>query len=177
MAAPIGNKFWEQRSSHGRKRIFSSPKVLWEAACEYFEWCEENPLPSVEFNGKDAIKCEVPKMRAFTLQGLCLFLDVNTKYFNEFEKELEGKEDKMSKGFSEIVTRIREIIFNQKYTGAAAGMLNPNIIARDLGLVDKKDMTTDGQRLPSNSGLDLSKLPLETLMEIAKYTDNTETEN
>ncbi len=44
MAAPIGNRFWEQRSSHGRKPIFEDPEQLWEAACEYFEWVTDNPL-------------------------------------------------------------------------------------------------------------------------------------
>ena len=31
-----------------------------------------------------------------------------------------------------------EIIYNQKFTGAAADLLNPNIIARELGLADKQ---------------------------------------
>jgi DNA-packaging protein gp3 len=49
----------------------------------------------------------------------------------------EGKQD-----FSSIITRIRETIYNQKFTGAAAGFLNPNIIARDFGLTDKKEVAT-----------------------------------
>lgn len=43
MAAPKGNKFWMLRSKHGRDKLFATPELLWEAACEYFQWCDENP--------------------------------------------------------------------------------------------------------------------------------------
>jgi len=147
MSAPKGNEFWKLRSKHGRDKIFSTPNILWDAACEYFEWCESNPLEEVDFRGKDAVEIVLPRMRAFTLHGLCIFLDVHTKYFNDFEYGLKDKKDKKSKDFSNVLTRIREIIYNQKFTGAAAGFLNPNIIARDLGLQDKKELdhTTKGE--------------------------------
>jgi hypothetical protein len=35
------------------------------------------------------------------------------------------------------------VILDQKFTGAAADLLNPNIIARDLGLTDKKEVSGD----------------------------------
>ena len=43
----------------------------------------------------------------------------------------------MDKDFITIIAEIDEIIYNQKYSGAAADLLNANIIARDLSLVDK----------------------------------------
>ena len=43
MAAPKGNKFWMLRSKHGRDKLFATPELLWDAACEYFQWCDENP--------------------------------------------------------------------------------------------------------------------------------------
>ncbi|MCF2487452.1 DNA-packaging protein [Dyadobacter sp. CY347] len=137
MSAPNGNSFWTLRSEHGRDTLFESPEMMWEAACEYFEWCEENPLIEVDFRGKDADQVHIPKMRPFTMQGLCRYLDCNTQYFRQFEDRL--KDDQQ--GFSRIITRIKETIYEQKFTGAASGFLNPNIIARDLGLIDKKDMS------------------------------------
>ena len=44
MAAPKGNQFWKARATHGRGKIFSSPKQLWDASCEYFQWVSDNPL-------------------------------------------------------------------------------------------------------------------------------------
>lgn len=146
MGAPIGNQFWKLRSKHGRDRLFADAKLLEEAADEYFEWCESNPLIEIDFKGKDADKVELPRMRAFTIQGLCLYLRCNVQYFNDFERKVIGDSEEVSdKDFSAAITRIKEIIYTQKYTGAAAGFLNPNLISRDLGLADRKDITSDGQ--------------------------------
>ncbi|OJV40845.1 MAG: hypothetical protein BGO29_14855 [Bacteroidales bacterium 36-12] len=156
MAAPKGNQFWKLRSKHGRDKLFNSPGLLWRVACEYFQWCDDNPFYEVEqvkstvkpYKDKDTGEVifpnqfvELPKMRPYTLQGLCLYIGCNVKYFNDFDKQLENKEDEASKDFSEIVTRIRETIYNQKFSGAASGFLNPNIIARDLGLSDRQELT------------------------------------
>lgn len=151
MAAPEGNQFWKLRSKHGRDRLFETPDLLWEACCEYFESCESNPLYKSEaktinvgdFQSKVTI-VNLPLMRAFTLEGLCGFLDCNTHYFSQFEKSIEGKDDETSKGFSSVITRVRDVIYNQKFSGAAAGLLNANIIARDLGLTDKKELDHKG---------------------------------
>lgn len=139
MAAPTGNQFWKIRSKHGRDRIFTDENVLWEAAQEYFEWCDANPLQSYEWNGKDPVKCELDKVRAYTLKGLCIYLDVNEKYFNHITED--------NKDLINVATRIRQIIYTQKFENAAAGLLNPNIIARDLGLVEKQMTELSGNGL------------------------------
>lgn len=140
MAAPKGNKFWELRSKHGRDKIFQTPEAMWEAACEYFQWCQDNPLISVEIYGKDAIECKVPKMRPFTMEGVCHFMGVNTNYFRDFSLGLAGKDDQTSKDFSQIVTRIRETIERQQYEGASSGFLNSSIVAKKLGLSEKREI-------------------------------------
>lgn len=134
MAAPIGNKFWEARSSHGRSPIFGSPDELWASCCEYFDWIEENPLLEAEaFAYQGAVKLqELPKMRAMTIASLCIFLDISVKTWAEYRE----RED-----FTPITTRVDDIIRTQKFQGAAAGLLNPNIIARDLGLSEKSELT------------------------------------
>ena len=139
MGAPTGNQFWKLRSKHGRDKLFESPELLWEAATEYFEWCEENPLIEVDFRGKDADRVELPKMRAFTLQGLCLYLDCNTAYLRNFKNQERAD----GKDFSSIITRIEETVYDQKFSGAASGFFNANIIARDLGLADKSEFKHD----------------------------------
>lgn len=133
---PAGNKFWELRTSVGRDTLFSSPEDMWKAACEYFEWCENHPLIEIDYVGKNAKKVEKPKMRAFTWQGLCLYLDCTIGYFWDFEKRENEKGEQSA--FSVVLSRIRETIYTQKFVGAASGFLNHNIIVRDLGLIDKK---------------------------------------
>jgi hypothetical protein len=76
-----------------------------------------------------------------TEEGFCLFADIGYTTFCDYSR----KED-----FSQVVTRIKQTIRQQKFTGAAAELLNPNIIARDLGLSDKKDHTSsDGSMTPT----------------------------
>jgi hypothetical protein len=148
MPAPKGNQFWRARSKHGRDKIFKTSADLWEACVEYFDWIEENPLEEVQaFAYQGSVTKEpLPKMRAMTLTGLRLFLDVNAETWLRY---------KSNKDYYEVITQAEEVIYNQKFTGAAAGLLNPNIIARDLGLADKKDHTSsDGSMSPKGKSLD-----------------------
>ena len=130
MQFQAGNKFWLARSSHGRNPIFKSPDELWNAACEYFEWVQTNPLyeDKVNFHQGQAVHELVPKMRAMTIQALTFFLDISDETWANYCKLPD---------FIGITTQIKKVIYSQKFEGAAADMLNANIIARELGLSDK----------------------------------------
>lgn len=137
MPAPKGNRFWEARSSHGRNPIFETPEQLWGSCVEYFEWVEDNPLleqKATQFQGK-FIKDTVNKMRAMTISGMCIYLDISDETWANYRE----KED-----FIGVTRKAEQIIRTQKFSGAAADLLNPNIIARDLGLVDKKETDNKG---------------------------------
>lgn len=147
MSAPTGNQFWKLRKKHGKDKKFNTAEVLWEAACEYFQWCDNNPFKKFEVVKGGALAgtlVKIPTARPYTLHGLCLYLGVNTKYFNDLKDALKEKPDK---NYSEVITRIEETIYCQKFEGAVAGFFNANIIARDLGLIDKKDLTTAGDKI------------------------------
>ena len=140
MAATKGNQFWKARAKHGRDKIFKTPELMLEAAFDYFAWVEDNPLTkAIIYQGEVCAKPE-KLMRAMTIKGLCIYWGVNTFYLNDFigNLDLEKKEDK---DFSQVISTIKEIIETQKFEGASAGLLNPNIIARDLGLTDKKELS------------------------------------
>lgn len=148
MAAPKNNKFWQLRTKHGRDKLFATPDLLWTAATEYFQWCDDNPWIKNEAIKSGDLAGEIvkiPTSRPYTMTALCLYLDVNTKYFYDFKNNL--KED--DKDFSEVITRIEETIYSQKFEGASVGAFNANIIARDLGLSDKKELdhTTGGEKI------------------------------
>lgn len=132
MAAPKGNKFWKLRNKHGRDKLFESPELLWEAACEYFQWCDDNPLYKSEpfaYQGVVVLK-EVPLMRAMTLSQLCFYLSCDESYFRVFKSTATEN----NKDFLTVIHDIEQTIYNQKFQGASASLLNANIIARDLGL-------------------------------------------
>jgi hypothetical protein len=126
-AAPLGNRFWEQRASSGRNPIFKDHNELWGSACEYFIWCEDHPLQENKIVVETGVASHqyVDKLRAMTISGLCLFLDISQETFRDYSKR---------DGFIGVSRKIKEVIYTQKFEGASAGMLNANIIARDLGL-------------------------------------------
>lgn len=166
MAAPVGNEYYKLRSKDGRDKIFPTPEALIDAANEYFEWCVNSPmmeaqivkasqtettsLPVTDSKGKEKtvkskttvpyVIANVPKMRPFSLEGLCNYIDISVDGFKLYQE----RED-----FIGVTTRIRQIIDTQQFEGASAGFLNPNIIARKLGLADKQDHTTNGKDMPA----------------------------
>lgn len=137
MAAPPGNQFWKARTKHGRDKLFASPEILWDACCEYFEWVDANPLYEdklVTFQG-EATHEPIAKMRIMTLVSLCLFLDISEQTWRVYR----DKQD-----FIEVCTKAEQVIRQQKMAGAAADLLNPMIVARDLGLKDHSASEVSG---------------------------------
>lgn len=157
MAAPKNNRFWELRTSVGRKRLFADPQALWDASTQYFRWCEEHPIMTIDFKGKDATRVEIPKKRAFTMQGLCNFLGIGSLK--------EYKNNPNYKGFSPIIKQIKDVMYQQKFEGAAAGVFNASIIARDLKLVEHQEVKT--QKIKRKEP-DFSKVPTDELRKLVK---------
>lgn len=149
--------FWEVKTRVGRKKLFSSPEVLWEEAMKYFKWCVDNPLYSIDYKGKDAEEVWIPKMRAFTWQGLHMFLGIETLRFYKKEPQYAA--------FLPIIKRIGDIMYRQKFEGAAAGFLNSSIIARDLKLVEHQVIKNKD---PKRKEPDLSKFSKEELIDLIK---------
>lgn len=154
MAAPKKNTYWKLAKGFpsGSDRKYT-PQELWDKAVDYFKWVEDNPLLEEKLFGT-GLKDTVKKMRAMTIIEFCVFAGIARSTFQLYEKD---------EAYSVITARIRDIIYDQKFTGAAAGLLESNIIARELGLVDKKDVTTKGQNVTASP---LNDLPTEALLEI-----------
>lgn len=132
MPAPKNNNYWQFRKKHGRDHEYT-PEGLWEELIAYSKWIKENPLEEEKvfsFQGK-AFTHTVNKMRAMTIKAFCLFADICETTFSNYRK---------NEDFVSVITRIENIIYSQKFEGAAAELLNPNIIARDLGLKDKAEI-------------------------------------
>ena len=160
MAAPVGNQFWKLRSKHGRDKLFKSPELLWAAACEYFQWCDDHPwmqkkavqksVPRQRRSGRKTIteneqqtqQEAIPLGRPYTLSGLCLYCDATTAWWYSFRDNMREQNDK---GFIDIITRIEETIETQQFEGASVGVFNANIIARKLGLVERQQQEVNAK--------------------------------
>lgn len=135
MAAPKGNRFWEARSRHGSNPKYT-PKKLWEAAIDYFNWVADNPLrEAVVYKGRVSTGKGKPFQRPMTEGGFCIFADISVSTWDVYKH----KDD-----YQEVTSKIVEVIRNQKLEGAMVGFFKENIIARDLGLADKAEHTGPG---------------------------------
>ena len=156
-------KFWKRRSKHGRDKQFSSPDMLWESACEYFQWVQDTPLTeykAAQYEG-DQVDLSFPKMRAMTLEGLYLFLGIGSSTWHDYREKDNYKE------FSEVIEKVEMVIRSQKFEGAAAGLLNAAIIARDLGL--KEATSTEITGKDGGAIITASLTDEELAAEIKKY--------
>lgn len=146
-----GNSIWQMRSTHGREKIFKTPQAMWEAACEYFQYIDDNPFESKEITTSmlaNSTKVKQHK-RPYTLEALTLFMHVSLSYFRVFKHSVKNK-DKPSEidlEYLTVIGQIEQTVYAQKFEGASAGLFNNNIIARDLGLIDKSDQTSNGETI------------------------------
>ncbi len=117
----------------GRPRAFNSPKEMWDKAVCYFNWCKDNAIDETKlfsFQG-EVVSGSAPHMRAMTQAGLCSFLNIGQSTYKDYKNKPE---------FSAVTEAIEQVMFEQKFSGAAAGMLKENIIARELGMLDKEEV-------------------------------------
>lgn len=144
---PPGNRFWEARSSAGAKPKFADAESLEKACREYFQWVEDNPLWEMKAFAFQGVVTQEPvaKMRAMTIGGMCIFLDITHQTWTQYRKRSD---------LSEVTAWAEGVIRDQKFGGAAADLLNANIIARDLGLKDNSEVdhkSSDGSMSPQGS--------------------------
>lgn len=144
MTFQVNNQFWRARSKHGADAIMKDAQTLYEACVEYFEWIEENPLieEKVGFSKGRTCRADMNKVRAMTASGLSLFLGITHKTWIEWKKTRDD--------LKPIIEWAETVIWNQKFSAAAAGLLNANIISRELGLADKQVVDVTAPRMTIN---------------------------
>lgn len=144
MSAPKGNRYHLLRERSGKEKLFPTPEDLLNACIDYFEWVENNPLLEakiVSYQGESTIE-SLPKMRAMTIAGLCNHLGIVTQTWDLY---------RVRKDYIGVCSQVEQIIWAQKFEGASADMLNPSIIVRELGLMDKQqidNVSSDGSMSP-----------------------------
>lgn len=176
MAAPKGHPMWGNPLNPKKY----TPTELWDKAIEYFEWCDNNPIMSVEQTKmpqrldssmmktmkpamiKAFLKqtIDMPLQRAYSIEGFTNFANISYQTFLNYESDDYNKDDKT---YFEVCTRMRKIIDDQHFTGGMAGTFNSNIVTRKLGLADKKEMEVN-----TKVEQDLSQLTTEELISRAK---------
>lgn len=136
MPAPKGNDYYKL-SDWGKPHSYE-PIAFWDKFRDYvvkISACPWNKSEAIKGGDSAGMIVVVPTERPYTIQGFCVFAEISSQTFYNYEKD---------EAYLEIVSRIRDVIYTQKFEGAAVGAFNANIIARDLGLTDKKELDHKG---------------------------------
>lgn len=170
----VGAGFWKQKSPLGRPLLFSSPQLLWEAAEEYFTYCDNTPVLVKDWVGKDAMPVKREKPMPYSLNGFRLYVDASKNWWSEFRKAREAEKDE---DFLGVISRIEDICYTQQYNGAVTGLYQQNIVARSLGLVEQSvvDAKVKAEVEAKNTiAIDYSKLSDGALREIAQLASESD---
>lgn len=117
-----------------------TPDVLWNLACLYFAGEELDTMIKKDFirSGESAGKIvEMTTTRPFSWTSFGLFLLANG--IKGEILNIKSNRDDHYPEFKEVIARIDNVIYQQKFDGAAIGGFNPQLIIRDLGLAEKVD--------------------------------------
>ncbi len=158
---PKDPPFWKR--GPGRPKDFETPEEMLREIQEAFTRMSKPLYETKAFhNAGKVTKTKVPKMRIFSRKRLCLELGVSESYFRSFK----AQERANIAEFITVIEWAENVIDTQQLEGAASDLMNANIISRILGLVDKKDLTTNGKEL--TPPVDLSKYTDEELEQLIK---------
>lgn len=127
----------------GRPKIFEKIEDLLTGVFNYFTWCDDHPIYTSEFRtvDKDLVEVSIPHRRPYSIKGMQTYLGVGPNYFAQIiDFQSSPPSNIPYADFSEIWNSIKDIIYQQKFDGAAVGIFNTNLIIRDLGLADKKQI-------------------------------------
>jgi len=134
-AVPVDADIWknaDKKIRMGAPIKFKDGIELWDACVGYFEWVRDNPLWGQKIQQGVVVPDRI--MRAMTLMGLCNHIGIHhDTWYNWKEKRPD---------LSETLKTVDSIIYQQKVELAAAGKINPQFIGKELGLVDKQEVTS-----------------------------------
>lgn len=127
----------------GRPRKFSKPSQLLKAFQEYIEDRKERviKIEEEEFGYYGESNHRKTKRKEFehplSIADFCVFLGMSRNWWNELPTEFLGV-----KGI------ISDYIFTYQLKGAEVGLFNANIVARELGLADKREDSVKVVEIP-----------------------------
>lgn len=120
MAAPQGNKF--ALGNSGQPKKFDSPEQLQTYIDKYFTWCDNNPIREQNWVGKEGSEVYKDKQRPYTIEGLCLHLDIDRATLLNYQKK-EGYEE-----FFNIITRAKRKITENNILYGLTGEYNARLV-------------------------------------------------
>ncbi len=120
--------------------VFPSPMHLWRACRAYLRWCVDNPRFETKFFHHEGVgkTHKVNLARIPSVNGLAAFLGVSHVSINNWSNPTA--KDHVPR-FKPVMDHFREVMTEEKFSGAAVGIYNAGFVSRDLGMMDHTHFT------------------------------------
>ena len=121
-----------------KDKYIKSPELLRQYFEDYRAWAKSNPIQENHYSHKHSTQVSIDKERPLTWKGFQIYLrkkNIISK-LQDYDQNTNGSYTE----YQDVISEIKDEIYDDKYTGAAVGIYQHNIVARDLGLVDKKEV-------------------------------------
>ena len=114
---------------------------------DYIKWAKEHPIPIVrkvtntttkgDTYGSDSVE---NKPRLLSIEGFLVHIGADRNWWDHLDSGKRGEE------FLRVKAIIRDFCIGYQKEMASADIFNANIVSRLLGLADKKDITSGGDK-------------------------------
>lgn len=132
------NMYEIKKADVGGRPVSYTPEELRTKINEYIQFVLSTPIKLEKlFNtARGIVRKSEKHIRPMTVTGCAVYLGITPETLNNYAKR--GDEDPHREEYLRIVSQAKAIFYQQKFNGATIGAYNPSIIARDLGLAEKK---------------------------------------
>jgi len=125
------------------EKNIKTPEILWEHFESYKTECKANPRKENYWSNRIEKEVSISRERVMTWEGFEIWLRKN-KIIVNIDDYKANKEERYSE-YANIIHTIGREIWEDKFTGAVSGIYKENIIARELGIKDRSDITSDNK--------------------------------
>lgn len=132
----------KKKRGRGRPKKIETPERLWELFEKYVEEKPQRFLKKGVYNQKTGEADYIPVEQPLTWLGFSAWLSWNN--IIDSIDDYKANKDNMYDDYSGIIKKIDKIIKSEMMQGATSGIYKENIVARILGLADKKETKTEG---------------------------------
>jgi len=121
-----------------RYKAIETPEQFYELFEEFKTWLFANPIMKSEFSAKLGEIVEIPLQRPLTWNRFDVWCYEKgiIQDLEDYRTNTDGRYNE----FKGVIKKINKEMTSNKFEGATVGIFNANIIARDLGLIDKQDV-------------------------------------
>ncbi len=122
------------------RKVVDSAEALWKHFMAYIAESDDSPLKEQKaFSTKSGlVYAEVNKLRPYSIDAFLNFMGMAKSTWVKMRRE------ETETLMVETMELIESVVSDQMFQGAAAGLLNANIVSRRLGLVEKTEVVNHG---------------------------------